>query len=182
MIACLFITGSMVAASCNNNNDSKDIAKQENKEKFDSTSIEDDTKFAVAAADGGMMEVQLGQLAQTNGYSPEVKKFGQDMVSDHSKVNDELKAIARQKNISLPATLSNSKQSKYDDLAKKRGSEFDRAYINFMVDDHKMDIDAFRKEADKGKDAELKTWASQKLPTLEHHLMMVQQIDSMLRK
>jgi putative membrane protein len=178
----LLLAGTITLSACGNENDSKEIAKDENKEKFDSTSIEDDTKFAVAAADGGMMEVELGKLALTNASSAKVKEFAQMMVDDHGKANEELKALAQTKNISIPAVLSNKKQDKYNDLAKKKGVDFDKAYTSFMVDDHKEDIDAFRKEAEKGKDPELKNFASSKLPILEHHLMMAQAADSTVRK
>jgi putative membrane protein len=179
----LLLAGSITLASCGNNeDDSKKIAKDENKEKFDSTSIEEDTKFAVAAADGGMMEVELGKLALTNASSAKVKEFAQMMVDDHGKANAELKALAQTKNISIPSSLSNKKQDKYNDLAKMKGVDFDKAYTSFMVDDHKEDIEAFRKEAEKGNDMELKNWASTKLPILEHHLMMAQSADSTVRK
>lgn len=162
-----------VMTSCgNNSNDSKEAAKEQNEQKFDNTNIEDDTKFAVAAADGGMLEVQLGQLAQTNGANAQVKQLGQMMIDDHSKANEELKATAAQKNITLPATLSEKSQKEYDDLSKKTGADFDKAYASLMVDDHEKDIDEFKKEASDGKDADLKAWAAGKVPTLEHHLEM----------
>jgi putative membrane protein len=168
----------LALASCGKKNssdtDSKEVAKDQNEEKFDSTNIEKDTDFVVAAADGGMLEVQLGQLAEANASTAEVKKFGQSMVDDHSKANDELKALAASKNISIPAVLSDKHQKKYDELAKKTGIDFDKDYIDFMVKDHKEDIDDFKKEADKGNDAEIKSWAAGKVATLEHHLMMAE--------
>lgn len=177
------LAASIAVTSCgNNDNDSKAVAKEENKEKFDSTSIEGDTKFAVAAADGGMMEVELGKLALTHASSADVKKFAQMMVDDHSKANGELKTLAQSKNISIPGTLSNKNQDKYNDFAKKNGTDFDKAYASFMVDDHKEDIDAFKKEAQDGKDADLKNWAAGKVATLEHHLMMAQSTDSIVKK
>lgn len=162
-------------ASCGNNeNDSKEMAKEQNEEKFDDTNIERDTKFAVSAADGGMMEVELGKLAQQNGSAPEVKQFGQMMVDDHTAANNELKSLAQSKNITLPTTLSNDKQDKVNDLAKKTGHDFDVAYMDFMVDDHKEDIDEFKEEADKGNDADIKAWAAGKVATLESHLQMAE--------
>jgi putative membrane protein len=161
--------------------DSKEVAEEQNEEKFDDSSIEKDTEFAVAAADGGMLEVQLGQLAQTNASSPQVKEFGKTMSDEHSKANEELKALAAQKNITLPSALSEKKRKKYDDLAEKKGEEFDKDYIDFMVEDHKDDIDKFEKEADKGDDADLKTWASGKLSTLRHHLQMAQEAQEALK-
>jgi putative membrane protein len=179
--------GFLVAAccaltSCGNSDDSKKEAVDENKQKFDSTNVQDDTKFAVEAADGGMMEVELGKLAQANASSKQIKDFGQQMVNDHGKAGEELKTLAASKNITLPATLSNKNQDMYNDLAKKKGADFDKAYASFMVDDHKKDIDKFKDEAEKGNDADLKNWAAGKVPTLEHHLMMAQAADSTVRK
>lgn len=171
MLSALLIAG---LSSCGNKKaeteDTKEVAEEQNEQKFDETKVEDDTEFAVEAADGGMLEVQLGQLAQANASSADVKAFAKMMVDDHSKANDELKAAAAQKNISLPAALSDKNQKKYDDLAGKTGTDFDKAYIDFMVDDHEEDIDAFKKEAEKGNDADLKAWAAGKVPTLQHHL------------
>ncbi len=163
-------------ASCGNNseNDSKEVAKEQNEEKFDDTNIEGDTKFAVSAADGGMMEVELGKLALKNGSAPEVKQFAQMMIDDHTNANNELIALAQKKNITLPTTLSSDKQDKVNDMAKKTGHDFDVAYMDFMVDDHKEDIDDFKDEADKGNDADIKAWASGKVATLESHLQMAE--------
>lgn len=171
----LLSTLALGVAACGNKNkpeDSKEVAEEQNDAKFEDTKREDDTDFAVEAADGGMFEVELGKLAATNASSAEVKKFGQTMVDEHSKANEELKNLAMQKNITLPGALSDKHQKKYDDLAAKKGVEFDKAYMDLMVSDHKDDIDAFKKEADKGNDNEIKMWASGKIPTLEHHLEM----------
>lgn len=174
---------SSVLFSCKNQeNSSNETAKEENKEKFDSTDVKKDAEFAVKAASGGMMEVELGNLAMSNGAAKSVKDFGQSMVSDHSKANDELKSLAVSKNISLPAMPDNDMQKKINDLKQKQGHDFDKAYIDLMVDDHKEDIDHFQKEADKGNDADLKTWASGKVPTLQHHLQMAQDIQKELKK
>ena len=169
--------------SCNNNeNSSNKTAKEENKEKFDSTDIKRDAAFAVKAASGGMMEVELGKIAMANGSSQAAKDFGQNMVTDHGKANDELKALAATKNISLPSVPDAGMQKKIDDLKQKKGSDFDKAYIDMMVDDHKEDIDHFQTEADKGNDPDLKAWASAKVPTLQHHLQMAQDAQNSLKK
>lgn len=161
--------------------DTKEVAEEQNEEKFEKSDTEGDAEFAVAAADGGMLEVQLGQLAASKGSSEAVKKFGQSMVDDHSKANEELKALAAQKNITLPTTLSDKNQKKYDELAEKSGADFDKAYASFMVDDHKEDIDEFKKEAEKGNDADLKTWAAGKVSVLEHHLSMAETMNSAVK-
>lgn len=162
--------------------DSKDMAKNQNDEKFKDSPIKDDARFAVAAADGGMLEVELGKLAQTNGSSQIVKDFGKHIVEDHSKANEELKAIALSKSITLPDALSEKYLKKVDDLTKKTGEEFDKDYIDLMVSDHKDDIKAFEKEAEKGNDPEIKAFASSKLPTLKHHLQMAEDAKAALKK
>jgi putative membrane protein len=134
-----------------------------------------DAEFAKEAAIGGLLEVRLGQLAREKGSSPEVKNLGEMMVLDHSKANDELKSLAAKKNITLPADLDEKAQKNYNDLSKKQGEEFDKAYTKCMVKDHKKDIKLFKKQAGKGDDQELKTWASNTLPTLEHHKEMSKQ-------
>jgi putative membrane protein len=178
----LLLVGILSAAlfSCGNPKDSnntaeedpKEVAEEQNEEKTEDTNMEKDADFAVNAADGGLMEVQLGEYAAANASSAEVKKFAQMMVSDHSKANDELKALAQQKNISIPAALSDNRQKKLDNLKEKKGTEFDKAYIDMMVEDHEDDVDLFEKEAENGKDAEIKSWAAGKVTALRHHLDM----------
>ncbi len=170
------------ACSAKNDSDSKELAEDQIDQKFEDSKIEDDTEFAVAAADGGMLEVQLGKLAQTASTSSNVKKLGQMMADDHSKANEELSRLATQKNITLPAVLSDKNQKKYNDLASKTGKDFDDAYCDFMVKDHKEDIDEFRKEAEKGNDMELRAWAAGKVATLEHHLEMAKQTEQDIAK
>lgn len=160
-------------ASCGNKSqDSTEVAEAENDKKLDTLDLKADGEFAVAAADGGMLEVTLGKLAQTKSTTPAIQELGKTMELDHSKAGEELKAIAGQKNISLPDSLSEKNQRLVDDLNQKAGKDFDKAYADLMVDDHQEDIDVFRKESEKGNDAELKAWATAKLPILAHHLEM----------
>ncbi|MBD2754395.1 DUF4142 domain-containing protein [Spirosoma validum] len=139
---------------------------------------ENTNEFAVKAANGGMLEVEMGRLAQEKGMSQDVKDFGAMMVKDHSKANDELKSIATLKNITLPATLGEDEQKHVNDLAKLSGKEFDKKYVSMMVDDHKEDIDLFKKTAEDDKtDAEVKAFASKTLPTLQKHMDAITAID-----
>ncbi len=180
-ILLVFCVAAMIS-SCGGNNDPKKEATEANEQKFDSTNLENDTKFAVAAADGGMLEVELGKLALANSSSKTVKQFAQMMIDDHGKAGEELKMLAASKNITLPSALSNKNQDAYNDLAKKKGTDFDKAYAYFMVDDHQEDIGEFKKQAEDGKDTDLKNWAAGKVPVLEHHLMMAKTADSTVKK
>lgn len=173
--AAVFAAAMFLATSCTpkaENEDSKEVAEEQNEAKFEDSDIEGDTEFAVKAADAGMLEVQLGELAQQKGVSKEVKDLGKMMVDDHSKANEELKALAQTKNISLPTSLSEKCQKKYNELAEKSGKDFDDAFTDHMVKDHKDDLDLFKKQAEKGDDPDLSQWAAGKVPTLEHHLDM----------
>ena len=169
----------------NINSNSVDAATDSNNKELkvkDSTEVKADYEYAVKAADGGMLEVQLGKLAQTKATSPKVLEFAKMMVTDHSKANAELMAIAGTKMITLPAILSNTHQKDYDDMAKLDKKDFDKAYTDYMVKDHKEDIEAFKKEAQDGKDAELKAFAAKHVPILEHHLQMAQQANDAVKK
>lgn len=154
--------------------DSADMAEDQNEEQLDDTDVEDDADFAVEAADDGMLEVQLGTLALTKATSPQVKQFAQMMVDDHTKANNELKALAQTKNISLPTVLGNENQRDYDNLNEKTGADFDKEYMDMMVKDHKNYVDDFEKQAENGKDAEIKSWAAGKLAALRQHHEMAE--------
>lgn len=104
-----------------------------------------DENFAKKAAQGGMAEVKLGQLAEQKGSSPEVKNFGRRMVQDHSKANNQLKNVVSQENIPLPNELDKSDQATYDRLSKLSGDAFDREYARDMVKDHSKDVSEFQK-------------------------------------
>jgi putative membrane protein len=129
-----------------------------------------DADFAKEAAQGGMAEVKMGQLAQDKGTSDSVKAFGKRMVEDHTKAGDNLKAAAAQSSITLPDGISPKDQALYDRLSKMSGTDFDQAYARAMVRDHMHDIAAFRAESTNGKDANLKQFATTTLPTLQSHM------------
>lgn len=140
------------------------------------TASKDVADFTMKAASGGLMEVQLGQIAQTKATDPRVKAFGAMMVQDHSQANDELKRIAATKHINLPGTISEDQQKEIDDMNKKTGKEFDKAYMNMMLDDHKKDIKEFEKASKDLSDADFKDFAMKTLPTLQKHLDSAQAI------
>ena len=147
-----------------------------------SDSANDSRDFITDAAGGGMMEVQLGQLAKTHAASQAVKDFGAMMVRDHSKANDELKAVAAKNNITIPATLDNKFQKHIDDLSKKNGADFDKDYMSMMVDDHQDDIKMFEKCAkNEDEKADVKTFAAKTLPVLYKHLDQAKKVKDALK-
>jgi putative membrane protein len=139
-----------------------------------------DHDFVMEAAKGGMAEVELGKLAAEKAASSEVKQFGQKMANDHGKGNDELKSLAKSKNILLPTTLDPKERATKDRLSKLSGEEFDRAYMREMLKDHRTDIAEFQHESKSGHDADIKAWASKTLPTLQEHLKDAQSTNRMV--
>jgi putative membrane protein len=99
------------------------------------------------------------------------------MVTDHTKANEELKALAAKKNITLPTTPGDEAQEHINDLAKYSGAEFDKKYAELMHKDHQEDLDLFKEAADDAEDAEVKAFASKTLPVLQNHHQMAEQME-----
>jgi putative membrane protein len=129
-----------------------------------------DRQFVKKAAQGGMAEVELGQLATEKAASPEVKQFGQRMVDDHTKANDQLKQVASEEGVTIPDKLDAKDAATKARLEKLSGKAFDRAYMHDMVLDHTKDVSEFRMEAKNASDPAVKNFAKETLPTLESHL------------
>ena len=138
--------------------------------------VSQDRDFLNEAAQGGMTEVQLGKLAQQKASSKEVKDFGMMMVDDHSKANNELMDLANENDVNVTDTLSEDNQDKINDLAKLSGKNFDKKYVEMMVDDHKEDVDTFKDESQDASSPQVRAWAAKTLPTLQKHLDKIQNI------
>lgn len=126
--------------------------------------------FVTKAADGGMMEVELAKIAQTNGSSAAVKDYGKMLETDHSKANAELMSIATGDNIAAPKTMSEMHAMHVKELQAKTGADFDKAYIKMMVEDHNKDIAEFKKASTSNDNAKVKAFAAKTLPVLQMHL------------
>lgn len=133
--------------------------------------------FVKKAAEGGLAEVELGKLAAERASSQDVKQFGQRMVDDHTKANDQLKQFASEEGITLPDKLDAKDAATKARLEKLSGEQFDHAYMLDMVRDHTKDVTEFRTESKTAKDPGVKNFASQTLPTLEDHLKQAKAIE-----
>jgi putative membrane protein len=138
-------------------------------------------KFVTEIAETGMLQMKLGQLAQTKGITPEVKALGRTIEDDHSRISEELQTYAESNNIRLPGALSESDHKKYDELATKTGKDFDKAFAACMIKDHKKELSAFKREARNG-ETTLKTWAGQKTATLRYDLKMSKDASKAVKK
>jgi len=139
-----------------------------------------DTGFVNTVAMDGMAEVELGHLAMQKAKSPEVKQFAQRMVADHSQANAQLKQLASNKNLTLPAETNAQQKAEKDRLSKLSGAEFDREYMSLMSAAHDKAVAAFENEARDGSEADVKTWATKTLPTLKEHQALAKQIAAKL--
>lgn len=142
---------------------------------------EADAKFTTQAAVGGMAEVELGKMALDKSSNAQVKEFATMMVKDHGMANTELMAIAKQKNITLPTTVDDEHKKKMEDLSKKTGSDFDKAYVDAMVDGHKSTLKLMEDESKDGKDADLKAFATKTAPIVQSHLQMINKINDSMK-
>lgn len=141
----------------------------------------DDKDFVVKAAQGGMAEVSMGNLGLQKATNADVKAFAQRMVTDHSKANDELKALAPTKGITLPADVNDEQKAALNHLSGLSGAEFDRAYMDHMVADHEKDVAEFQKETTSTGDTDISGWASKTLPTLQSHLQQAKDTRAKLK-
>jgi putative membrane protein len=156
--------------------DTVDSARTINKET--KTVGSDASDFAVKAANGGMMEVELGKIARDQAANPRIRGFGDMMVRDHSQADENLKFIASSLRIALPDSISLDSKKDIDELKKKKGKAFDKAYVSMMVDDHKKDIEEFKKCASDCSDSTIRSFAANTLPVLQKHLDSIQAIAS----
>ncbi|WP_431295196.1 DUF4142 domain-containing protein [Pedobacter sp. P26] len=177
--------------ACNGGNkDAKESADSLNSAKDTTSNVaatggiaveEADAKFTTQAAVGGMAEVELGKMALEKSSNPQVKEFATMMVKDHGMANTELMAIAKQKNITLPSTVDDEHKKKMDDLSKKTGVDFDKAYVSAMVDGHKSTLKLMEDESKDGKDADLKSFATKTAPIVQSHLVMINKINDSMK-
>lgn len=138
-----------------------------------------DASFIKDAAKDGMAEVEAGKLAVQKATDPALKAFAQKMVDDHTKANEELKALAQSKGIDLPDDPSLMQKGKLKLLSSADGATFDKRYADSMgVKDHEKAVKMFQKTASNAKDADVKAFAAKTLPTLQEHLKMARDMHS----
>jgi putative membrane protein len=132
-----------------------------------------DKHFVSEALKGGMAEVQMGQLATEKGNSTDVRDFGKKMVEDHSKLGDQMKAVAGQIGVTVPTSPTMVEQAEIQKLKGLSGDEFDQEYIKTMMKDHEEDLQDFKKEANTGTSSKVKNAASQEADVVSQHLQMI---------
>jgi putative membrane protein len=132
-----------------------------------------DKKFLKDAEQGGLTEVELGKLASQKAESDAVRKLGERMVTDHTKVNQELSQLATAKGFTLATTLDPEHQKIVDRFSGLTGADFDREYLKQLDKEHMKDVSTFKREAKSAKDPDVRTFAQKTLPVLEEHMRII---------
>ena len=171
-LAVLIIAAIIGTSACMNSKpeDTKEVAEENNEEKFDNNSTEKDAQFFVNAAEMSFQEISLGKLAQQKGNVNHVKELGKMMEDEHTKSLADLTALAEAKNITLPNSQTDKGKDAYEKLSKKSGNDFGKTYCDMLVNAHQEAIALFEKASTECTDPEIKAWASATLPTLRTHL------------
>lgn len=173
--------------SCNN--DGKDsVEKADSINRAERQRLEEDSirranqpdeassKFLVRAANSGMTEVMMSQAAIERSTRQPVKDVAQMLVSDHRAANDQVKSLAQQRNVALPDSISDESRKDYNDIVAKRGTDFDKKYVNQMIDNHEKSIKMFEDVLNDTQDAGVRNFAQNTLPKLRQHLDMLKQV------
>lgn len=168
----LFVMVSISITSCSNDQkaeDTKEIAEDHNDAKFEDNDKERDAQFLVNAAEINLEEISLAQLAQQFGKTEDVKELGKAMEINHAKSLQELTTLAQTKLISIPTAPTANVQEAHKILNSKSSENFDEAYCDMIVKNHKNAISTFEKAANECTDADIKSWANSSLNELRTH-------------
>ena len=141
-----------------------------------------DKEFITDTYENGLREVKLGEMAGAKSANADVKALATHLVTDHGKANTELKALADTKKVEVAPELTTLAKAKVKLLDAKSGGDFDKAFVEAMVDGHKKSVKAFEKASSEAKDADLKAWAAKTLPTLKMHLSMAEDVQKKVGK
>ena len=171
----LFATLALALPSCKNGdsetNTEKDADKL-NEEKF-ARSAETDAKYVVDAYTDGMIQTRMAERVKGMLTTQDAKSVADMMITEHTAMNNDMRALATKKNISLPTELSKNQQDDIDDVAKKTGMDLDEKYLDKVVSMHRDAVDLCEKAVEKVTDPEIQTAFATGLPKLRTHLDMV---------
>jgi putative membrane protein len=142
----------------------------------------EDKDFVIRAAQTGLAEVSMGQIAAQNAASADVRAYGTRMVTDHSKANDELMQLATLKGLALPTAPDEHHKEAAQHISSLRANEFDAMYLTHMIDDHQKAVADFQKMTTSAQDADVKSWAVKTLPVLQEHLTLARDLQTRVPK
>ena len=146
-----------------------------------SNTLTEEESFWTIAADGGIAEIEMGKIASQKAQNAEIKKFAQMMVTEHTKASNELKSIAAKQKLTLPTEIGPRHKSTIDELNRLAGADFDREYVQAMVDAHEADVQLFEDQSEDDADQLARAFAAKTLPVLRKHLETIKNIQSKMQ-
>lgn len=186
-----FVLGTIVCLiACNSNtrNTADPVERADSINKAQQDMVSDVSKareatsdFLVKAADEGMAEVAAAKIAEDKALRKEVKDFAKEIIKEHDSLNSEVKSLASQLSVTLPATAGEDHQKKIADLGGKDTKDFDKEFMDMMVSNHKKTLDLFRDAGEKTLDPEVKAFIIATIPTLASHLAKAETLQKTLR-
>ncbi|HYE51807.1 MAG TPA: DUF4142 domain-containing protein [Azospirillaceae bacterium] len=184
-VAALMLSGTALAQQPNQGSQNNDLKLPDNAAAGGAPAqagiivSEADKTFVTKAAQGNMAELATSKLALEKAQNPEVKKFAQQMIDDHTKATENLTKITQRYDIDLPGSMGEKHQGMLDKLKNASARDFDREYVTGQVDAHKEQVGLFQAQADQpGKETPLNAFAKETLPKLQAHLDHVTQLQS----
>ncbi|HEX6729738.1 MAG TPA: DUF4142 domain-containing protein [Pyrinomonadaceae bacterium] len=168
------------SSNLNTNNSNRTAAAPTTTPVTSAPARRDDRAFAMEVAQNGIAEIALARLAAKNAQGADVKRFAQRVITDHTKVGNELKPIAAAKGITLPADMTDAQKATVSRLTALKGAEFDREFMTLMAENHDKSVTTFKEVARDGTDADIKAFAVKTLATLEEHQKMAHDIHGKL--
>ncbi|MFN3756446.1 MAG: DUF4142 domain-containing protein [Flavobacterium sp.] len=174
MLIAAFITSMLFSVSCKDtrqqSEDTKEVSEEQNEAKFNDNDNANDAQFLVDASEMNLEAIHLGQLAQQRGHSTDVKELGSSMVESHTVSQRNLTELAKTKMVSIPTSTTNDSRDAHTKLNRNSGQDFDKAYVDLMVEKHKEAIELYEKASRDSNDSEIQNWATTSLRDLRKHL------------
>ena len=172
-----FVLSSVIAFTACESTETKDtteVAEEKNEEKFDSSKQEKTADYVVEAAAGNYAEIECAKTAQTKSADAEIKKLASELVAAHTTLLGEVKSLAATKSISVPTAADQDALDKAKDLNETKAEDFDKKWVDEMIDKHKATVDKYEKFVDKTDDADFKNWLLATIPKVKGHLTMLE--------
>lgn len=141
----------------------------------------DSKKFLAESAQDGIAEIRICKLALQKSQNADVKKFAQRMITDHTRMDNEIKALAQKKGLTLPTDPTIKQRLTYDTVSVLSGHLFDREFMSHNVSDHETDVKDFKEQIDQGNDPDVKAFAAQGLKTLQTHLQLSKEVEQKVK-
>ncbi len=176
LLSAMVISGIVAFTACESSEtkSTTEVAEEKNDQKFDSSGAEKTADYVVQAAAGNYAEIEMAKTAETKSSDAEIKKMAGELVAAHTALLGEVKSLAASKNISVPAGPDDDAMDKAKDLNETKAEDFNKKWVDEMIDKHESTIDKYEKIESKTDDADLKNWITATLPKVKDHLSMLQ--------